>query len=218
MEVCPLCQNDNFQPEVKGPQNRWFHFCENCKLVFEPKDNRPARSEERERYLKHDNSIHHKGYVNYLNRAVKPALPLLKTGFRGLDFGCGPMPTLNRLLEKQGYTCEFYDPIFFPEYPLGTFDFIFATECFEHFFRPANELQKLSDLLNSGGILVVMTKMWNDTRKFEKWRYAHDSTHVVFYHEDTFRFIARNYGFKLLEIKNENVIILQKTLRNLKKA
>ena len=210
MEVCLLCQNDSFQPEVKGPEDRWLHFCENCKLVFEQKDNRPAPDEERERYLEHNNSIHHKGYVSYLNRAVKPALPWLNPGFRGLDFGCGPVPTLNRLLEKRGFTCEFYDPFFFPEYPLGTFDFIFATECFEHFFRPADELQKLSDLLNSGGILVVMTKLWNDTRKFKKWRYAHDSTHVVFYHEDTFRFIARHYGFKLLEIKNEKVIILQK--------
>ncbi len=210
MEVCPLCQNDSFQPEVKGPKDRWLHFCKNCKLVFEQKGNRPAPNEERERYLEHNNSIHHKGYVDYLNQAVKPALAWLKPGFCGLDYGCGPVPTLNRLLEKHGFTCDFYDPIFFNEPPLGNFDFIFATESFEHFFRPADELQKLSGLLKPEGILIVMTQLWKDIAKFKRWRYASDPTHVVFYHEDTFRFIAAHFGFEIIEIKKEKVIILQK--------
>lgn len=210
MKICPLCYTETIQPKMDGPQGRHLYLCENCRLVFEKKINRPDRNEEKERYLKHDNSIHQKGYVKHLNQAIKPALKYLKPGFRGLDYGCGPAPTLNKLVEQEGIACEFYDPIFFTEPPLGNFDVVFATECFEHFFRPADELQKLSGLLNPGGFLVVMTKLWKDTGKFKIWGYANDPTHVVFYHENTFRFIATHFGFEILAIIKEKVIILQK--------
>jgi SAM-dependent methyltransferase len=210
MEICPLCFTKSFQPEIEGPQGRRLYLCENCKLVFEKRINRPERDVEKDRYLEHDNSINDKGYVQHLNRAIKPVLNYLKPDYHGLDYGCGPVPTLNRLLEKEGYNCEFYDPIFFPEPPTGKFDFIFATECFEHFFRPADEMCKLNGLLKPEGILVVMTQPWKDTTKFKSWRYATDPTHVVFYNLETIEFISRNYGFTLLKNYQDQVFILQK--------
>ncbi|MFW6259705.1 MAG: class I SAM-dependent methyltransferase [Tangfeifania sp.] len=210
MEVCPLCHNESKQPRVEGPRKQFFHLCVNCSLVFKGKSKHPDRNEEKERYLEHENSIHQKGYVKHLNQAVKPALKYLVPGLRGLDYGCGPVPTLNQLLENRGFNCEFYDPIFFPEPPPGNLGFIFATECFEHFFRPADELQKINGLLEPDGILVVMTQLWKDSTKFKRWRYASDPTHVVFYHEQTIRFIAAHFGFNILEIQKEKVIILQK--------
>jgi hypothetical protein len=113
MEVCPLCYSESFQPEVQGPKGRLFHLCENCMLVFEEKSNRPDWNEEKERYLEHENSIHQEGYVRHLNQAIKPALNYLKHGATGLDYGCGPVPTLNKLLDLMGFACEIYDPIFF---------------------------------------------------------------------------------------------------------
>jgi SAM-dependent methyltransferase len=210
MEVCPLCYSESFQPEIQGPKGRLFHLCDNCMLVFEGKNNRPGWHEEKERYLEHNNGIQFKGYVNHLNLAIKLALKYFEPGLRGLDYGCGPVPTINKLLKEKGFACDFYDPIFFNEPPLGNFDFIFATECFEHFFRPADEMQKLSGLLKPDGILMVMTQLWKDTTKFKRWRYASDPTHVVFYHIDTLHFIAAHFGFEILEIKKEKVIILQK--------
>lgn len=210
MEICPLCYTKSFKPEVEGPHKRRLYLCENCKLIFEKKINRPDRNEEKERYLEHNNSIHDKGYVTHLNQAIEPSLKYLNPDYHGLDYGCGPVPTLNRLLEKDGYNCEFYDPIFFPEPPQGKFDYIFATECFEHFFRPADEMHKLNGLLKAEGILVVMTQLWKDITKFIGWRYAHDPTHVIFYHENTFRFIAAHFGFEVVEMIKERVIILQK--------
>jgi len=210
MESCPLCYTKSLQPEIEGPVGRFFYLCEICKLVFEGKNNRPNRDAEKERYLEHNNSIQQEGYVNHLNQAIKPALKYLKPDFRGLDYGCGPVPTLHLLVEQEGFTCEFYDPIFFPEFPLGSFDFIFATECFEHFFRSAHELQKLEGLLKPGGILVVMTQLWKDIARFKAWRYAQDTTHVVFYHEQTFRYISAHFGFEILEIEKERVVILRK--------
>lgn len=210
MEVCPLCYNQSFQPEVQGPKGRYFYLCDDCNLVFEERSNLPDLNEEKERYLEHENSIHQEGYVKHLNQAIKPALPYINTDYRGLDYGCGPVPTLNRLLEREGYYCEFYDPIFFPEYPQGNYDFIFATECFEHFFRPGDEMLKLSGLLKPGGVLAVMTQLWADTGNFKDWGYAHDPTHVAFYHNNTFQFIAENFGFKILKNNKERVVILRK--------
>lgn len=209
-ETCPLCYTESLSPEIEGPKARSLHFCNNCNLVFEERINYLGWKEEKKRYLEHENGIQHQGYVNHLNQAIKPALKYLKPGSRGLDFGCGPAPTLNKLMKMEGYACEFYDPIFYPEPPLGNFDFVFATECFEHFFRPSNELHKLEGLLNAGGILVVMTQLWTDTTIFKNWRYAHDPTHVVFYHEQTFRYIAACFGFEILDIKIDRVVILQK--------
>lgn len=210
METCPLCYTTSFSPEIEGPKGRLLHFCNSCNLVFEERVNRPEWQEEKERYLEHENGIQYEGYVNHLNQAIKPALNHLKPDWRGLDFGCGPTPTLHKLVKLEGFACEFYDPIFFTEPPRGKFDFVFATECFEHFFRPANELHKISGLLKPGGILVVMTQLWNDTTNFKNWGYAHDPTHVVFYHEQTFQFIAAHFGFEILEIKIDRVVILQK--------
>lgn len=210
MEPCPLCYTESFSPEIEGPKGRFLHFCTNCFLVFKEKINLPEWKEEKKRYLEHENGIQHQGYVNHLNQAIKPALKYFKPGFRGLDFGCGPAPTLNKLLEIEGFDCQFYDPIFYPEPPLRDFDFVFATECFEHFFRPSNELHKIVGLLDPGGILVVMTQLWNDTTNFKNWGYARDPTHVVFFHEQTFRVIAEHFSFEILEIKIDRVVVLRK--------
>jgi len=139
METCPLCYTESFSPEIEGPKGRLLHFCNNCKLVFEERINHPDWQEEKERYLEHENDIQQVQYVNHLNQAIKPALKYLKPDWRGLDFGCDPTSTLNKLIKQEGYLCEFNDPIFFPEPPLENFDFRFGTECFEHFFRPATE-------------------------------------------------------------------------------
>jgi hypothetical protein len=77
MEFCPLCYKESLPTEVEGPMGRLFHLCENCKLVFESKSNRPDWNEEKDRYLEHNNSIHQEGYVNHLNQAIKPVLKYL---------------------------------------------------------------------------------------------------------------------------------------------
>ncbi|MGQ7870760.1 class I SAM-dependent methyltransferase [Sunxiuqinia sp. sy24] len=170
----------------------------------------PDEEEEKERYLEHNNGLHHPGYVKFLNQAIRQGRPFLLPEMKGLDFGCGPEPTLSVLLEKQGIACADYDPIFFPELSKGPYDFIFATECFEHFFHPAEELKKISQLLSPGGYLIVMTSLWKLGRTFRSWNYARDITHVAFYHAETFCYICKHYGFKQLGGDQKRVIILQK--------
>lgn len=163
------------------------------------------------RYRLHENGPGHPGYARFLGQALLPALPHIAPGARGLDYGCGPSPVLGGLLSENNRHCENYDPLFHPPPPSGLFDFVFATECFEHFFRPGREMARISRLLAPGGLLTVMTEPWTTETAFARWHYARDFTHVCFFHADTFAFIGRKFRFSRLESGNQRVFILKKT-------
>jgi SAM-dependent methyltransferase len=210
MILCPLCLNKESFEIVKGPDSRAYRGCNKCKLIFTETRFQPAKKNEKKRYLTHNKGIQYKGYGNFLNQAIEPALPLLTNDMQGLDFGCGPEPTLSAMLREKGISCDDYDPIFFPEMPEKTYDFIFATESFEHFFFPAKEIQCIKNLIKPNGYLIVMTEKWKSIEAFKTWSYAKDATRVSFYHLHTFRFIATKFGFGTIESNNDHVVILQK--------
>lgn len=209
MTICPLCLNKGSFSQMNG-QNRTIYFCcDKCKLVFASTSFLPTREEEENRYKQHQNGIEYPGYVQFLNQAIEPALPFLSEEMTGLDYGCGPNPTLSKLLEERNISCGNYDPIFFPDLPEGPFNFIFATECFEHFFFPAKELGQLKQLLKSDGILIIMTDLWTDRNQFSDWYYTSDFTHVTFFHADTFEFIADKFDFEVIYNDKKRVVILR---------
>lgn len=210
MVICPLCFNKEAFTVVDGPDSRAYRGCNKCKLIFTETRFQPSKQSEKKRYLTHKNGIQYKGYVDFLNQAIEPALPLVSQNMQGLDFGCGPTPTLSVILEQKGFSCDDYDPIFFPELPDKEYDFIFATECFEHFFFPAKEIQHIKKLLKPTGVLIIMTEPWKSAEAFNSWYYAKDSTHVSFYHNHTFDFIGEKFGFEKLESENERVILFKK--------
>ncbi|MEX0684537.1 MAG: class I SAM-dependent methyltransferase [Balneolales bacterium] len=207
---CPLCLQKGPFEQVEDMFNRVHYHCPNCMLVFADPKHHLSGIGEKERYLEHNNGIQYPGYVRFLNQAIDPTLPYLNNSMNGLDYGCGPGPTLSLLLKRQGISCEDYDPIFFPKELNSTYDFIFATECFEHFFNPDEELKRLKKLLSPGGIITIMTIQWANLEDFPSWHYAKDPTHVSFFHPMTFRFICNHYGFELLPSNNKRVIILKK--------
>ena len=170
----------------------------------------PDSVTEKERYTAHQNNPQNAGYVGFLMQAITPALPYLNKNMHGLDYGCGPTPTLNGLLKTQGLQCKDYDPYFFPELPGGNFNFIFCTEVAEHFFEPAQEYSRLRDLLLPGGILTIMTELWTSIEGFAEWYYAKDLTHVCFYHANTIAYICDHYGFRKLNPDSPRIAILQK--------
>jgi len=209
--VCPLCHCDGskyltFQTRKK---RRYWH-CRSCDLIFVDAEALPTPEQEKDIYTFHQNSPEHSGYVEFLQRIIQPARPYLNPTMRGLDYGCGPGPTLSVLLERQGIRCHNYDPIFFPETPQSPYDFIFATECFEHFHSPATELARLSLLLQPQGYLFVMTELWHEQIDFRTWYYKTDPTHVSFYHLNSFDYICRQYGFQILNTYDTRVLLLQK--------
>jgi SAM-dependent methyltransferase len=209
MNNCPLCfSEESFA--VSSSMSMAYRGCPKCKLIFAETHCLPSKGDEKNRYLSHQNGIQFQGYVNFLNQAIEPALPLLNTKMTGLDFGCGPTPTLSILMEQQGYSCDNYDPFFFPELAKKEYDFIFATECFEHFFFPAQEIKKINHLLKPGGLLIIMTETYKTLESFASWYYIKDPTHVSLFHEETFEYMAVKFEFELLKSDNERVFILKK--------
>ena len=207
--TCPLCSNNVDFVLFDGPDRRTYHCCDKCSLVFVDKRFLPSREEEEKRYRHHHNGIENPGYSKFLGQAIESAMPFLTKEMHGLDYGCGPDPVLSQLLARRGLDCQNYDPIFYPSRPKGTFDFIFATESFEHFFSPGDELCKIKSLLKPGALLIVMTEKWQSREAFADWYYARDITHVCFFHESSFVFIAEEFKLILMKSDNPRVVIMQ---------
>ncbi|MDZ7847004.1 MAG: hypothetical protein U5L96_09635 [Owenweeksia sp.] len=139
MTICPLCMNrDGFAP-VTGPQYRAYLLCPNCKLIFTDTRIKASKKDENKRYNQQKKGTASTYYVKFLNKAIKPALPHLNHEMTGLDYVSGPTPALSELMDRNGLRCESYDPVYFPELPEKTYDFIFCTDVFEHLScRPKN--------------------------------------------------------------------------------
>ncbi len=170
-------------------------------------------ADEKLRYDYHINNIEDTGYVNFLNRVIEPASKFLDESMIGLDYGCGPGPTLSQLIEQKEIKCDFYDPIYFPELDVSSkLDFIFATECLEHFYNPKQEIEKIIGLLKPNGILAIMTEFWKTKEEFPNWYYLKDDTHVSLFKENTFEYICKEFGFEVLYTDAKRVIVLRKLL------
>ena len=181
-----------------------------CDLVFKDPKVWPSYDEEKQRYLKHNNSLDDKGYRDFLLVLVEPLTKELKSGMKGLDYGCGPAPLLSTLIKEKGFECESYDPYFFNDKILLTkkYDFITCNEVVEHFHYPDEEFKKLFELLDKDGVLVIRTQLTpND---FNNWWYHSDVTHVVFYSLKTFDWITKRYGAYSVSAKESDFIFLRK--------
>ena len=165
---------------------------------------------EHEHYLRHNNDPRDPGYRRFLARLAQPLLQRLAPGSRGLDYGCGPGPALAAMLGEEGHRVALYDPFFYPDpAPLAeSYDFITCSEAAEHFHQPAAEFRRLAAMLRPGAWLALMTCFQTDDHAFPAWHYHRDPTHVVFYREFTFRFIAAVHGLAC-EIPRKDVVLLR---------
>lgn len=209
MVICPLCNIKIINSPIIIDEVV-YNLCNNCNLIFKDKKHFLASNEERRRYLFHENSIENQGYVNFLTRIINPTIKLLKPGDCGLDFGCGPNSVLSQLMKLKNFCCDFYDPFFYPELKNFKYDFIFATECFEHFHNPRKELITLCSLLKNEGFLSIMTEIYKNIENFRDWYYHRDPTHVCFFSTATFDYICDEFKFKLIYSDSLRVFILKK--------
>lgn len=205
---CTLCSSPNTYL-FESVNKKEYYKCTNCDLVFLDPKHFLDIDEEKSRYNFHQNNIEDEGYVEFLNRVIKPAREFICKDDIGLDFGCGPNPVLAQIIESSGNKCDYYDPIFFPDIPKKNYDFIFATECFEHFYNPQKELKTILERLKSGGVLAIMTEL-NNTESFADWYYIKDLTHVCFYSEKTIEHICEVYGFEVQFFDKHRVLVLKK--------
>lgn len=208
--ICTLCKSpDTYLFE--NVNERDYHKCNSCDLVFLDPKHFLDTDEEKSRYCFHENNIEDEGYVEFLNRVIKPAREFICKDDIGLDFGCGPNPVLAQIFESSGNKCDYYDPIFFPDIPKKNYDFIFATECFEHFYNPGKEINAIVSLLKSGGVLAVMTELNLEFTDFADWYYIKDPTHVCFYSEKSINYICEVYSLDVVFSDKKRVLVLKKT-------
>lgn len=212
---CPLCAGSNIKFYLQDKKRRYWQ-CQSCALVFADPGSHLAADAEVAIYLQHENNPNDPRYRTFLNKLAQPLLQRLgKAGLNGLDFGCGPGPTLSVMLEEAGQQMAVFDPYFanHPQVLTKQFDFICCTEAIEHFYQPAKEWALWLHLLKADGWLGLMTKLAPELAEFANWHYKNDPTHVCFFSQQTFLFLAKRDGFTVEFIGND-VILLHKTPTN----
>ncbi len=117
------------------------------------------------------------------------------------------------MAKEDGYACRHYDPAFHPDKSVfgQQYDFITCSETAEHFHQPKEEFRQLAALLRPGAWLALMTSRLTPETRFENWSYRLDHTHVCFYTDACFEWIADNYGFERPHFHSSNVALLQKS-------
>ena len=205
---CPLCHQTRIEFYFSDPRNYWQ--CENCQLVFVDSSEHLNESDEKERYDLHENDFEDDGYLKFLNKLIKPLSERLPSNSQGLDFGCGPGPTVSLMLEALGHQVKCFDKYYANNIALLTrdYDFVTSTEVLEHLREPKEELQRLTRMLRPKGYLGIMTKLLPPFEQFANWHYKRDPTHICFYSDSTFEWIAEHWDLSL-EIIGNDVVILQ---------
>ena len=208
--ICPLCGDNNISHYHRDSQ-RTYEQCAVCQLVFVPEQYQLTATQEKAVYDQHQNRPDDLGYRQFLDRLATPLLDLLSVPSVGLDFGCGPGPTLSLMLEEGGHQVALFDPFYAnnPALLSRNYDFITASEVVEHLSQPGFELDRLWQLIKSGGLLGLMTKQVTDRASFASWHYKNDPTHISFFSKATFSYLAEVWGASL-EYMGDDVIILRK--------
>lgn len=209
VKLCPFC----LSPSERCHQDRRrdYYHCPQCLSVHVPVGFHLDAKQEKAEYDKHENDPEDLSYRRFLSRFFDPLCERISPEAYGLDFGCGPGPALVSMLEEAGHTMEMYDLYYYPDGSVlqKQYDFVTATEVVEHLADPLGVIDKLWSLLKPGGVLGLMTKRVTDVEAFKSWHYKNDPTHIAFFHEQTFRFIANRLGGEL-DLAGADVAFLSK--------
>jgi hypothetical protein len=210
---CPLC--GTAANEYANDRTREYLRCPECDLIFVPPELHLSPQKEKARYDFHQNDPGDSNYRNFLSRLFQPLENKLSPGAHGLDFGCGPGPTLSLMFEKAGYDCAIYD-LHYANDPTvfeTKYDFLTCSETMEHMYRPREEFERFLTLVKPGGWIGIMTQLHDEAAvPFERWHYKDDDTHVCFFSTKSFQWLEKTYGLQL-ELHPKGVVLFQ-TLEN----
>lgn len=198
-----MCLENNHELPVKTEirfnkksYNRDFFQCRHCGLVFLQPSQRVPLDFEKERYVEHENDIAQQGYRDFLMQMWVPLKEKLKFPCEGLDYGCGPTEAFAALVAQEDVSVDSYDPFFAPDgIQKKTYDFVWFNEAIEHCYDPRKELETINSLMKNQSHLAVGTTMLNDFTSFADWNYHKDITHITFFQERTFEWVAQKFGW-----------------------
>lgn len=210
---CPLCAAPAHW--LLDDRKRSYWQCEKCLMVHVPKRWQLSAEQEKAEYDRHENHPDDPGYRRFLSRLAEPLLQRLPAASSGLDFGCGPGPALAVMLREHGHQVALHDLYYHPnpEALRQQWDFITATEVVEHLAAPREVLEQLWQCLKPGGWLGLMTKRVSNPEAFRTWHYKSDPTHICFFSEQSFRWLATRWQAEL-EVIGADVVLLRKPMLN----
>ena len=207
---CPLCASADGEEWCVDKRRRYLQ-CAVCRLIWVPQRFHLSLEVEKAEYDLHENAPDDIGYRDFLGRLFEPMNQRIAPNSRGLDFGSGPGPTLSVMFEEAGHAVSLYDPFYADDASVlrRQYDFVTASEVVEHFRAPAADLARLWQCVRDGGVLGIMTKRPPSQSTFASWHYKNDLTHVSFYSNETFIWLA-NFWKADLEIPGSDVILLKR--------
>ncbi len=207
---CPLCDHDEIE-YYHQDRRRDYWQCQRCALVFVAPHQQLEPEREKAVYDCHRNSPQDMDYRRFLSRLFIPLKARVAPGAQGLDFGCGPGPTLSVMFEEAGHPMALYDIYYAPDRDvLGqSYDFITASEVIEHLASPGQVLRELSEQLRPGGWLGLMTKRVVSREAFANWHYILDPTHISFFSETSFRWVSAQLDLQVF-FPSADVVLMQK--------
>jgi 2-polyprenyl-3-methyl-5-hydroxy-6-metoxy-1,4-benzoquinol methylase len=208
---CPLCLSEAVLQVYHQDGNRTYLGCNCCGLVKLADQHHLSSTDEKAQYDLHQNNPDDPGYRKFLSRTFTPLLTRISKQAVGLDFGCGPGPTISILGEESGVRISNYDLYYFNQGELleQQYDFVTMTEVIEHIAQPNKLLKRLDLILKPNAILAIMTKRLIDNQQFKTWHYKNDPTHICFYSLDVFHWIAQKFNWRL-EVIDKDVVFFYK--------
>lgn len=207
---CIICNNETYNVYDKQFQIIYLR-CKSCGFIYEGSKYHISFEEERKIYEYHNNNIEDEGYVAMFEKFINSFEPYV-VGRQLLDFGSGPEPVFSELMKRKGYDVTMFDLHYHNDdsYLQKKYDVITSTEVFEHLQNPMGELKKLVSLLNNSGILAIMTQFSKDDEHFLNWWYRRDETHISFFNERTFKYIANHFNLEIIHTNHKDYMILKK--------
>jgi hypothetical protein len=209
--TCLLCSSKNYSLFHKDHLRKYLQ-CLKCDFVFVPSQYHLSESEERKRYDTHNNNPEDPRYRQFLSQLTEPLNEIISSDSYGLDFGCGPGPTLSLMMQEKGHQMDLYDKFYAKNQSVfkKSFDFITLTEVLEHLYDPVFELERLASILKSKGILAVMTQTLTQDIDFKSWYYKNDPSHIGFYNDKSLTGLASLLELEITQF-SDRVIFFKKS-------
>ena len=199
---CPLCKS------ILTYSTYEFARCVQCDAYVRNPMTYLNRNDEHDRYKLHKNTLDNEPYLNFLTALSLLIKEHVSPGSIGLDFGCGPVFAMEKLLSDT-YSLNHYDVFFHPNEDAlqHQYNLIILSEVIEHFHHPYKELQRLRNLLKPQGLLFIQTHRHDEISSINNWYYAKDPTHVFLCSLKTCQMIADMFDFKIIETTQRCVIL-----------
>lgn len=232
---CAFCGESKSIPYLSTKNVDWYggdNFqivrCSNCNLVYASP--RPTESY----VIKYFEGYGQEFFYRKLNRPNVQSIhdeiakklflraPHAKKAF-DIGFGAGTMLHAYKKLglvasgnEVNSYACNTLSEQGFDVYNMptlklpteNTYDIITALDYIEHSFTPFDDLLKINNMLNDGGIIYIKT-LYLETnshiRKGEKWQ-LFGREHFYYYFKDTIKNMIENAGFSIIDLKIKSLI------------